>query len=108
MTRKEYLRLKADLANIDDALREGHLTPEERARFEAMSVTLSRELVAPWVPMDWLRRALMFSFFSAGCYGVITGLEILLLSWPVMLIFSPRVMGENFHSVARHYANHNE
>jgi hypothetical protein len=44
--------MKAELANIDDALREGHLTPEERAEFEALSVKLSKQIIAPWIPID--------------------------------------------------------
>jgi hypothetical protein len=51
MTREEYTTTKAKLADIDDALSEGHLTPEERAAFRALSAALSRKLVTPWIPV---------------------------------------------------------
>jgi hypothetical protein len=106
MTRTEYLRIKAELANIDDALREGHLTPEERAEYGAMSVTLSKQLVAPWIPIDSARRSMALGLFSMGLYGLVGGLEFLMWGWPLIFIFSPRVMGEHFHSVGRHSSNH--
>jgi hypothetical protein len=45
MTREEFIRTKAKLADIDDALSEGHLTPEERAELHALSAALSEKLV---------------------------------------------------------------
>ena len=41
MTRDQYLKTKSALTHIDDALREGKLTPEQRAAFKALSVELS-------------------------------------------------------------------
>ena len=61
MTREEYIRTKAELANIDDALSEGHLTPEERAELRALSVALSQQLVTPWIPAGWVRRGMMLT-----------------------------------------------
>jgi hypothetical protein len=98
--------MKAELANIDDALHEGHLTSEERAEFEALSVKLSKQLIAPWIPIDWARRSMALGLFSVGLYGLVGGLEFLVWGWPLILICSPRVMGEHFHSVGRHGSNH--
>ena len=102
MTSKEYLRTKAKLADIDDALREGHLTPEERAELEALSAALSRQLVTPWFPASWARRGAMLVLLGTGLYGLVGGLELLVWSWPLIVIFSPRIMGENFHAIGRH------
>ena len=101
MTRKDYLRTKTRLADIDDALREGHLTPEERAEFEALSAALSNQLVSPWIPASWARRGAMLVLLGAGLYGLLAGLELLMWSWPIIVVFSPRIMGENFHDVGR-------
>ena len=102
MTREEYIRTKAKLANIDDALSEGHLTPEERAELQALSVALSKQLVTPWIPAGWLRRGMMLTLSAAGVYGLVAELYVLVWSFPLVAIFSPRIIGENFHSSARH------
>ena len=69
MTRDQYLKTKSALTHIDDALREGRLTPEQRAAFAALSVELSKQLVTTWVPAGWLRRSAMLSLFVVGGYG---------------------------------------
>ena len=102
MTREEYIRTKAKLASIDDALSEGHLTPEERAELHALSVALSKQLVPPWIPAGWLRRGMMLTLSAVGVYGLVAELYVLVWSFPLIAIFSPRIIGENFHSLARH------
>ena len=97
MTRDEYFRLKSKLANIDDALREGHLTSEEKTKLEALSAELSRQLVVPWLPAGWTRKAIMLGIFALGVYGLVEGHQWLVWSWLLALLFSPRIMGENFH-----------
>jgi hypothetical protein len=101
MTRKEYIRTKAKLAHIDDALSEGHLTPEERAELHALSAVLSEQLVTPWIPAGWVRRGMMLTLSAVAVYGLFAELYILVWSLPFIAIFSPRIMGEHFHSVAR-------
>jgi len=102
MTREEYIRTKAKLAGIDDALSEGHLTPEERAELHALSAALSKELVTPWIPAGWVRRGMMLTLSAIGVYGLVAELYVLVWSLPLITVFSPRIMGERFHPVARH------
>ena len=102
MTRKDYLRIKARLADIDDALHDGHLTPEKRAEFEALSAALSKQLVTPWLPASWARRGIMLALLATGAYGLVAGMEFLAWCWPIIIVFSPRIMGEHFHDVGRH------
>ena len=102
MTREEYIRTKAKLAAIDDAMSEGHLTPEERAEFQALSTTLSERLVTPFIPPGWGRRSMMLTLSIVCVYGFVAELYLLMWSLPLIAVFSPRIMGENFHSVARH------
>jgi hypothetical protein len=106
MTRTEYLRIKAELAAIDDALHEGHLTSEERAKYEALSGTLSKQIVGSWIPRNWAGRSLALGLFLIGLYGLATGLEVLAWCWPFILTTSPRVMGEHFHIRSRHNVDH--
>jgi hypothetical protein len=102
MTREEYIETKAKLAGIDDALSEGHLTPEERAELQALSAALSERLVTPWIPAGWVRRGMMLTLAAVGVYGLVADLYVFLWSFPLIAVFSPRIIGENFHSVARH------
>jgi hypothetical protein len=102
MTREEYIRTKAKLASIDDALSEGHLTPEERAELHALSAALSEQLVAPWIPAGWVRRGMMLTLSAVGVYGLVVEAYVLVWSFPLVAVFSPRIIGERFHSLARH------
>ena len=102
MSRDEYLRVKAKLANIDDALSEGHLTPDERAQLEALSVALSRQLITPWLPVDWTRRIMLLGIVAAGPIGLAADIELLAWCWPLALTLSPRIIGPRFHSSRRH------
>lgn len=106
MTRTEYLRIKVELAAIDDALHMGHLTPEERAKYEALSGTLSKQLVGAWIPKNWASRNLALGLFLTGLYGLLAELELLAWCWPFILLTSPRVMGEHFHIRSRHNIDH--
>jgi len=102
MTREEYSRTKATLASIDDALSEGHLTAEERAELQSQSAALSQKLVAPWIPVGWMRRGMMLALLAIGVGGLVAEMYVLVWSLPLIVIFSPRIMGEHFHSLARH------
>src|SRR4051794_3322251 len=102
MTREEYFTAKAKLATIDDALSEGHLTPEERAELQALSAALSGKLVTPWIPAGWVRRGLMLTLSAVSVYGLIVETYALIWGLPLIAVFSPRIMGERFHSLARH------
>ena len=101
MTRDKYLKTKSALTHIDDALREGRLTPEQRAAFEALSVKLSKQLVTTWLPAGWLRRGTMLGLLVVGGYGFLAEVELFIWCWLVVPLFSPRIMGERFHSSSR-------
>ena len=102
MTREEYIRTKAKLAGIDDALSEGHLTPEERAELHALSAALSEQLVTPWIPAGWVRRGMMLALAAVSIYGLVAEWYVLVWCLPLIAVFSPRIVGENFHPIARH------
>jgi hypothetical protein len=102
MTREEYIKTKSMLAGIDDALFGGHLTPEERAKLQALSTALSERLVRPWIPAGWVRKGMMLTLSAVSVFGLVAELYELMWSFPLIAVFSPRVMGENFHAVSRH------
>ena len=101
MTRQEYAKAKAKLASVNQALREGHLTPEERANFEALSVALTGQLVSPWFPISLEGRALVLILSGIGFYGLFEGPVILLLAWPLSILLSPRLAGESLYPGGR-------
>lgn len=106
MTRQEYSKAKAKLASINQALREGHLTPEERAQLEALSVALTGQLVSPWFPMSLKGRTTVFALACLGLYGLFEGPVILLLAWPLSILLSPRFAGESLYPGGRTARRH--
>ena len=101
MTRQEYAKSKARLASINQALREGHLTPEERTNLEALSVALTGQLLSPWFPVSLTGRAIMLVLSGLGFYGLIEGPIILLLAWPLSILLSPHFAGESLYPGGR-------
>lgn len=101
MTRQEYAKSKAKLASINQALREGHLTPEERSDLEASSVALTGQLLSPWFPVSLEGKAIMLFLSGLGFYGLIEGPIILLFAWPLSILLSPRVAGESLYPGGR-------
>lgn len=47
-----------------------------------------------WLPAGVGRRLIMLALFLSGVYGIVNNEYYYLIAWPVMLIFSPRAVGE--------------
>jgi hypothetical protein len=92
--RATYQEAKKNFDEIAKLLREGNLTLEEKQKFETMQAQLAGVLLNPWLPFDWGRRAIMITLFCVGVFGIISGINYLLLAWLILLIFSPRLIGE--------------
>lgn len=92
--KEKYEEAKKASQEIARLLSEGNLTTEERLKFERLHTQLAGVLASPWLPVDWGRRAIMIFIFLIGLYGIIQGHPLLSVIWLMLLIFSPRVVGE--------------
>src|SRR5579864_5235963 len=106
MNRKEYAATKAKLASINQALREGHLTAEERTKLEATSVALTSQLVSPWLPVSREGRVFVLLLALIGGYGVWEESIVLMMAWPSLLLFSPRLVGGSLYPGGRTSRRH--
>lgn len=97
MTRKDYADRIARLAEINHALREGHLTAEEHARLEALSIALTEQLLTPWFPVTYQGRLAMLALTATGLVGLTLGPFILVAAWPIALLLSPRLAGGSLY-----------
>jgi len=94
MNRESYSDAKRTFKEISELLKEGNLTEEEKQRLETLHAQLAGALLHPWLPLDWGRRSIMIALFLFGLYGLIEGQNHFLWAWLVLLIFSPRFVGE--------------
>jgi len=106
MNRKEYAQAKAELARINEVLREGHLTAEERANLEARSVALTGQLVSPWLPVTLEGRVIALCLVLIGGYGVWAESLLLMMAWPSMVLVSPRLVGGSLYPGGRTSRRH--
>jgi hypothetical protein len=101
MNRETYEQAKKQLEEIDNHLREGNLTAEERQKFETLKTQLAGVLLHPWLPVGWGRRSIMIILLIIGIYGLAEGRNYLLLAWVLLLFFSPRFVGELFRVLGK-------
>lgn len=94
MNSVEQQEIKSLLLNARTMLNQNNLNQEERERLETVIALLSGRLLSVWLPVEWSRRTLMLIIFVVGLIGIFTGLHILILSWLVLPLFSPRLAGE--------------
>src|SRR5574341_344723 len=103
MNKEKYEEEKKTSQEIDRLLKEGNLTSEERQKFEKLHAQLAGVLLSPFLPVDWGRRGIMIFIFLIGLYGMIQGHPLLALIWLLLLIFSPRIVGEVTHALGKFF-----
>ncbi|MFP5350276.1 MAG: hypothetical protein ACLGHO_10600 [Gammaproteobacteria bacterium] len=94
MNGETYEKAKKQSEEIAKLLEEGSLTAEERQKLETLQAQLAGVLSRPWLPFGWTRRLIMVVLFLVGAYGLAEGNGYFLLAWLLLLLFSPRVVGE--------------
>lgn len=82
------------LTEVTAELQRGDLTPEQRADLERHAAALAGALLKPWLPLGLWRRAVMLLLFLLGLLWPFGGGPSWAVAWLVMLLFSPRVVGE--------------
>jgi hypothetical protein len=101
MTHEELEEVKKQSAEITRLLKEGNLTAEEKQKLETLQARLSGALLSPWLPFGWVRRLIMVVLFLVGAIGVTQGNTYFLFSWLLLLLFSPRLVGEVAYAFGR-------
>ncbi len=94
MNRESYNEAKVVLEEITRVLKEDNLSTEEKQKLELSKAQLSGQLLSIWWPFDWTRRSIMIALFLVGLYGLIEGSTHFLWAWSVLVLFSPRMVGE--------------
>lgn len=101
MTREQFEEAKRLLAEIDAELKGDALTAEQREELEIHRVKLAGTLLSPWLPFSWWRRLVMFVLLLLGTLWPLGGSPNWVLAWLLMLLFSPRIMGETAFALGR-------
>jgi hypothetical protein len=101
MTHEQHEEAKRLLAEIEVELKSGALTAEQRAELETHAAKLAGTLLSPWLPFSWWRRLVMFVLLLLGTLWPLGGSPIWVVAWLLMLLFSPRVVGETAFALGR-------
>ncbi len=94
MTREEYKEATVRLEEVTRRLRYDALSQDERERLEREGKELARIIVSPWIPFSWGYRIIMAILAGIGLLGIVEANYLLLLSWLLLPVFSPRVVGK--------------
>ncbi len=94
MTRGEYKEATVRLEEVTRRLRHDTLSQEERERLEREGKELARIIVSLWIPFNWGYRIVMAILAGIGLLGIVEENYLLLLSWLLLPLFSPRVVGK--------------
>ena len=100
-TRGTYKEAKKMSLEIEAELKSGNLAAEETQRLEELHAQLAGVLLHPWFPDGRGRRAIMALILLKGIYGFASGESQLLLFWPILPLFSPRIVGEAAYAYGR-------
>lgn len=94
MNREQFEEAKRVSVEVAAELKRGDLTPEQRAQLELHQVQLAGAMLSTWLPFSWWRRAVMLVLLLLGLLWVLGGSAVWAVAWLLMLMFSPRVVGE--------------
>ncbi|MEZ4484431.1 MAG: hypothetical protein R2864_07480 [Syntrophotaleaceae bacterium] len=101
MNLEQQEEAKRLLAEVTAELKRGDLTPEQRADLERYAAALAGALLNPWLPFGLWRRTVMLVLFLLGLLWPFGWSPIWAVAWLVMLMFSPRVVGETAYAFGR-------
>lgn len=105
MNREQFEEAMRVSAEISAELRRNDLTAEQRAKLELHKAQLAGALLRPWLPFSWGRRVAMLVLLLLGMLWPLGGSAIWSMAWVVMLLFSPRVVGEVAFALGRFSAS---
>jgi hypothetical protein len=93
MNRQTYFEARETLETINHALATEPLTPDERRELEHHKYALAGVLCRPWLPVPWGPRLIMAGIVLFILQQALTGNYEPFVYLPILLLFSPRIMG---------------
>jgi hypothetical protein len=110
--RQDYAEAKRAFDQIRRELDTQPLTAEQRKELELHAARLAGVLLHPWFPVFWTRRLIAAAIFLFGFQQAWIGNYQPMLSWLLLPLFSPRIVGEAavlwgrfrrvFHDASKH------
>jgi len=94
MDREQYENAKRRLEEVTRRLRNEQMSAVERDRLEREGAQLAKAVMSPWIPFGWGYRIVMILIAAIGFWGLMEERYSFVLIWLVLLIFSPRIVGE--------------
>jgi hypothetical protein len=91
--RETYYEAKRVSEQIHHVLDTEPLTPSQREELQLHSYRLSGLLLSPWLPVPWSRRLIMVGIVLLILQQALTGNYEPFVYLPILLLFSPRIMG---------------
>jgi hypothetical protein len=94
MDKQKYNAIKNSMKELHKAIDDGTIKGEARINAERTIAEASGFLLSFWLPVGWGRRIIMLVLIFVGFYGLFIGKTILVISWAIAVLFSPRIVGE--------------
>lgn len=101
MNRAEYEEAKRMLEEISVSARDERLSPSERDKLKILAAGLSGQLMSIWIPFGWERRTIMVVLLLLGLYGLFSGHFYWVFAWVLILLFSPRAVGNTAYLIGK-------
>lgn len=99
MDKKQYGEVKKVGDVVSKVLEVENLSAEDRENFETLRSQVAGYLFSPWLPVGVGRKAIMLALIVIGGYGLMIDKPLIALCWPMVPLFSPRIVGETLRMI---------
>ncbi|MDD2909219.1 MAG: hypothetical protein PHZ26_05750 [Candidatus Gracilibacteria bacterium] len=89
--------MKKTLSEINLMLKDKNISDSEKERLEIYKSQITGALFSNWFPKGFFRKFIMIIIFFIGLYGVINISMNFIFIWLILILFSPRAIGEIIH-----------
>ena len=95
----QYKEVKKVGAVVSKVLEDEKLSAEDRGKLETLHSQISGYFFRSWLPVGVGRKAIMLTLIIIGGYGLIIDKPLIAISWLIVPLFSPRLVGEILHLI---------
>jgi hypothetical protein len=99
MDSEQYRQIKKASEIVKNSLENDNLSAEERQKLEISQAQMSGYLFSPWLPVGTGRKAIMLALIIIGVYGLMIDKPLIALTWLMVPLFSPRLVGETLRFI---------